>query len=255
MFILSEAAGNVDIHLKYQVEGVCSHLRDDLQTNKHCAVDPLTRDKNKAKDNAFPKQYILIFVMHDTLHTIFDIVPSTLNLNGKIYKVASLGIYKTILVGDESFHRSLYEGPYLLRVKSGIANQKSCQKSLLNNMDFNKNLLTVYPKKYAHGFCFAVLWCGYTLTDFPISIRLTSLALWQSNDCPSASKVTLMNMDKYFMSIHYERLHNHNKAKHNKTVCIFLGIYCINPHFRMANRDAGHTNRLWGSVMCHLQSP
>ena len=88
-------------------------------------------------------------------------------------------------------------------------------------------LHTVYPKKYAHGFCFAVLCCDYTLTDFPISIRLTSLALWQSNDCPSASKATLMNMDKYFMWIHYERLHNHNKAKHNKTVRIFLGIYCI----------------------------
>ena len=85
---------------------------------------------------------------------------------------------------------------------------------------------TVYPKKYAHGFCFAVLCCGYTLTDFPISITLTSLALWQSNDCPSASKTTLMNMDKYFMWIHYERLHNHNKAKHNKTKCTFLGIYC-----------------------------
>ena len=69
--------------------------------------------------------------------------------------------------------------------------------------------------------------CGYTLTDFPISIRLTSLALGQSNDCPSASKATLMNMDKYFMCIYYERLRNHNKAKHNKTVCIFLGIYCI----------------------------
>ena len=39
-------------------------------------------------------------------------------------------------------------------------------------------------------------------------------------------QTTLMNMDKYFMWIHYERLHNHNKAKHNKTVCIFLGIYC-----------------------------
>ena len=88
------------------------------------------------------------------------------------------------------------------------------------------NGLTVYPKKCAHGFCFALLCCGYTLTDFPISIRLTSLALWQSNDCPSASKATLMNMDKYFMWIHHERLHNHNKAKHNKTVCIFLGIYC-----------------------------
>ena len=92
---------------------------------------------------------------------------------------------------------------------------------------------TVYPKKYTHGFCFAVLCWGYTLTDFPISIRLTSLALWQSNDCPSASKATLMNMDKYFMWIHYERLHNHNKAKHNKTVCIFLGIYCIFCHSKM----------------------
>ena len=71
--------------------------------------------------------------------------------------------------------------------------------------------------------CCALLWL---YIDFPISIRLTSLALWQSNDCLSASKATLMNMDKYFMWIHYERLHNHNKAKHNKTVCIFLGIYC-----------------------------
>ena len=86
---------------------------------------------------------------------------------------------------------------------------------------------TVYPKKYAHDFCFAVLCCGYTMTDFPISSRLTSLALWQSYDCPSASKATLMNMDKYFMWIHYERLHNHNEATHNKTVCIFLGIYCM----------------------------
>ena len=58
---------------------------------------------------------------------------------------------------------------------------------------------TVYPKKYARGYCFAVLCCGYTLTDVLISIRLTSLALWQSNDCPSASKATRMNMDKYFI--------------------------------------------------------
>ena len=102
---------------------------------------------------------------------------------------------------------------------------------------------TVYPKKYAHGFCFAVLCCGYTLTDFLISTRLTSLALWQSNDCPSASKATLMNMDKYFMWIHYERLHNHNKAKHNKTVCIFLGIYC--------NDQSVCVFLLWG-IFIHL---
>ena len=105
---------------------------------------------------------------------------------------------------------------------------------------------TVYPKKYAHGFCFAVLCCGYTLTDFPISIRPTSLALWQSNDCPRASKATLMNMDKNFMWIHYERLHNHNKAKHNKTVCIFLGIYCIQRIFPIKNTNFGIDGNWWG---------
>ena len=109
---------------------------------------------------------------------------------------------------------------------------------------------TVYPKKYAHGFCFAVLCCGYTLTDFPISIRLTSLALWQSNDCPSASKATLMNMDKYFMWIHYERLHNHNKAKHNKTVWIFLGIYCRWCRARCHHHSIPYTSPTW----CHTNA-
>ena len=111
---------------------------------------------------------------------------------------------------------------------------------------------TVYPKKYAHGYCFAVLCCGYTLTDFPISIRLTSLALWQSNDCPSTSKATLMNMDKYFMWIHYERLHNHNKAKHNKTVCIFRGIYCTLTDFPISIRLTSLA--LWQSTDCSSAS-
>ena len=113
---------------------------------------------------------------------------------------------------------------------------------------------TVYPKKYAHGFCFAVLCCGYTLTDFPISIRLTSLALWQSNDCPSASKATLMNMDKYFMWIHYERLHNHNKAKHNKTVCTFLGIYCSFLSMSQSMRDDVTRVKSYSIDDVHVQS-
>ena len=110
-------------------------------------------------------------------------------------------------------------------------------KFLLKEMCFFRvTCCTVYPKKYAHSFCFAVLCCGYTLTDFPISIRLTSLALWQSYDCPSASKATLTNMDKYFMWIHYERLHNHNKAKQNKTVCIFFGICCTSGMWEMRGK-------------------
>ena len=124
------------------------------------------------------------------------------------------------------------------------------------NDSWFKYIPTVYPKKYAHGFCFAVLCCGYTLTNFPISIRLTSLALWQSNDCPNASKATLMNMDKYFIWIKYERLHNHNKTKHNKTMCIFLGIYCRaflnNPECHSSNVTHLQDRKILGIASCGM---
>ena len=141
--------------------------------------------------------------------------------------------------GPEDFHNRVVDQLSLLQTCLNTSSTESCAyKSevciacCVNVVGYPRFFIstnvghTVYPKKYAHGFCFAVLCCGYILTDFPVSIRLASLALWQSNDCPSASKATLMNMDKYFMWIHYERLHNHNKAKHNKTLCTFLGIYC-----------------------------
>ena len=140
--------------------------------------------------------------------------------------------------------------PYWWRISS------QQDKNTLNCVHISCMCHTVYPKKYAHGYCFAVLCCGYTLTDLPISIRLTSLALWQSNDCHSASKATLMNMDKYFMWIHYERLHNHNKAKHNKTVCIFLGIYCmcsrwLNKESPVGRALCGREINLTGTLWTH----
>ena len=95
--------------------------------------------------------------------------------------------------------------------------------------------VTIYPKKYAHGFCFAVLCCGYTLTDLPISIRLTSLALWQSNDCPSASKATLMNMDKYFMWIHMNDCITTTKQSTTKPCAYFLGYTVY--HHRIGERE------------------
>ena len=82
---------------------------------------------------------------------------------------------------------------------------------------------TVYPKKYAHGFCFAVLCCGYTLTDFPISIRLTSMALWQSNDCPSASKATLTNMDNTSCEFIMNDCITTTKQSTTKPIAYFLG--------------------------------
>ena len=56
-------------------------------------------------------------------------------------------------------------------------------------------------------------------------------------------------MDKYFMWMHYERLHNHNKAKHNKTVCIFLGIYCT------SSQIPTKTSTVWFDVWRRKSKP
>ena len=50
------------------------------------------------------------------------------------------------------------------------------------------------------------------------SINLTFQWLYSSQSTQCISIVDFL---------HYERLLNHNKAKHNKTVWIFLGIYCM----------------------------
>ena len=150
------------------------------------------------------------------IYSCIDICVWSYALFSAIYMLYCFRIIVRLL--SDNLETEILGNPFFTK-RDDLDQNKYCGKGL--------ERITVYPKKYAHGFCFAVLCCGYTLTDFPISIRLTSLALWQSNDCPSSSKATLMNMDKYFMWIHYERLHNHNKAKHNKTVCIFLGIYCM----------------------------
>ena len=70
--------------------------------------------------------------------------------------------------------------------------------------------------------CCALLWLYIDWFSHTHQAYFTgTVAIWRLPQCQQS------NMDKYFMWIHYEQLHNHNKAKHNKFVCILLGIYCI----------------------------
>ena len=86
------------------------------------------------------------------------------------------------------------------------------------SLSFTCKVLIVYPIKYKHGFvvfCFVYIanighskfiWitdpsCCVLLEfgklDLPISFRVTSLALGQSYDCPSAGEMTLEDISKY----------------------------------------------------------
>ena len=73
--------------------------------------------------------------------------------------------------------------------------------------------------------CCALLWSYIDwFTHIHQAYFTGTVAIWRLPQCQQCNPDK--NMDKYFIWIHYERLHNHNKAKHNKAVCIFLGIYC-----------------------------
>ena len=72
--------------------------------------------------------------------------------------------------------------------------------------------------------CFVLLWsnisCGY-MVYCPISIRVTSLALGQSYDCPSTSKVIPKEMAKIARCI-WRTLTKHDKAW---MVCITVTVH------------------------------
>ena len=64
------------------------------------------------------------------------------------------------------------------------------------------------------------LFCLMHLCELTMSFKVTSLALGQSYDCPSASEVTLNDIGKIIQNL--------STAKHNKTliICMILGMYC-----------------------------
>ena len=79
---------------------------------------------------------------------------------------------------------------------------------------------TVLHKIYSHDLRF-VGYCSVLLpVDLPISFRITSLALQQSQDWPSASEVTLKNIGKSITQIPLELMLYYHKTKYNRTVYI-----------------------------------
>ena len=112
------------------------------------------------------------------------------------------------------------------------------------------------PQELCRRFAFCLCLVAILCLIIPISFRVTSLALGQSYDCPSASEATLKDMAKYHM---HQKLQYHQnktgiilcmppangrrrynvtyligqvpiqndpcKTKQNSTFCIFHGIY------------------------------
>ena len=86
---------------------------------------------------------------------------------------------------------------------------------------------TVYPKKYAHGFvvlCFAVVMQSFIMNSHEVFIHIHQGCFAGTGAIVRLPQCQWSKPDGYGKIIQCITTTKHSKAK---TVCIFLGIYCI----------------------------
>ena len=86
---------------------------------------------------------------------------------------------------------------------------------------------TVYPKKYAHGFvvlCFVVVMQSFIINSHEVFIHIHQGCFAGTGAIVRLPQCQWSKPDGYGKISQYITTTKHSKAK---TVCIFLGIYCI----------------------------
>ena len=92
----------------------------------------------------------------------------------------------------------------------------------------NKGCVTVYPKKYAHGFvmlCFVVVMQSFIMNSHEVFIHIHQGCFAGTGAIVRLPQCQWSKPDGYGKISQCITTTKHSKAK---TVCIFLGIYCIN---------------------------
>ena len=102
------------------------------------------------------------------------------------------------------------------------------------SMDITQNIpwsiqmaSTVYPKKYAHGFvvlCFVVVMQSFTMNSHEVFIHIHQGSFTGTGAIVRLPQCQWSKPDGYGKISQCITTTKHSKAK---TVCIFLGIYCI----------------------------
>ena len=100
-------------------------------------------------------------------------------------------------------------------------------KAILCNVSCNLTGHTVYPKKYAHGFvvlCFVVVMQSLIMNSHEVFIHIHQGCFADTGAIVRLPQCQWSNSDGYGKISQCITTTKHSKAK---TVCIFLGIYCI----------------------------
>ena len=108
-----------------------------------------------------------------------------------------------------------------------MLNDKYCLHCLLTPIHNDKLRNTVYPKKYAHGFvvlCFVVVMQSFIMNSHEVFIHIHQGCFAGTGAIVRLPQCQWSKPDGYGKISQCITTTKHSKAK---TVCIFLGIYCI----------------------------
>ena len=104
---------------------------------------------------------------------------------------------------------------------------------------YRRQVLTVYPKKYAHGFvvlCFVVVMQSFIMNSHEVFIHIHQGCFAGTGAIVRLPQCQWSKPDGYGKISECITTTKHSKAK---TVCIFLGIYCSYRHQTPLRKSTG----------------
>ena len=125
---------------------------------------------------------------------------------------------------------------YMLMSDNGLARTRR-QVIIWTNAGYFTDAHTVYPKKYAHGFvvlCFFVVMQSFIMNSHEIFIHIHQGCFAGTGAIVRLPQCQWSKPDGYGIISQCITTTKHSKAK---TVCIFLGMYCMHRSASMSLRD------------------
>ena len=119
-------------------------------------------------------------------------------------------------------------------------------------MNYRPGDATVHPKKYAHGFvvfCFVVVMESFIMNSHEVFIHIHQGCFAATGAIVRLPQCQWSKPDGYGKICQCITTTKHSKAK---TVCIFLGIYCME-HLRVKNRYVCDTGSCRKQYHCAIQ--
>ena len=153
----------------------------------------------------------------NTREVLYSFSSSVYGIIGRrgLLKQTSAHTKQQVGVITDLSHLNLWLGPHLQAFTHGYFD------------DYGTNLPTVYPKKYAHGFvvlCFVVVMQSFIMNSHEVFIHIHQGCFAGTGAIVRLPQCQWSKPDGYGKISQCITTTKQSKAK---TVCIFLGIYCM----------------------------